>query len=134
VVNGSTVTYPYRLRVSEGNRGRQCPEPGCDCGGWQETDPEHSADQGGQPVLPWYACWIHPDGYTITAHKAVARCADKGCEHERLIVNGGLLNVPPLKIYLVSEPGMGRIWRRLTGAEAKEHATAALAATEENQR
>ena len=48
------------------------------------------------------------------------------------IVNGGLLNVPPLKIYLASEPGAGRIWRRLTAAEAAEHATAALAKIEGN--
>jgi hypothetical protein len=132
MVNGHTEVYPDRPRISEGHRGEKCTDPGCDCGGWQVTDPEHSADQGGQPNLPWYACWIHPCDYTVTAHKIVTRCSDKGCEHERLIVNGCLLNVPPLKVYLVSEPGAGRIWRRLTDSEAREHATSALAAIEGN--
>ena len=130
-VSGRAVTYPDRPRVSEGHRGGKCPE-GCGCGGWQVTDPEHSADQGGQPNLPWYACWIHPEDYVVTAHKITKPCTDKGCEHERLIVNGGLLNVPPLKIYLASEPGTGRIWRRLTDTEAAGHATAALAKIERN--
>jgi len=130
-VSGRAVTYPDRPRVSEGHRGGKCPE-GCGCGGWQVTDPEHSADQGGQPNLPWYACWIHPDDYMVTAHMIVTRCSDKGCKHERLIVNGGqlIMGTRPLKIYLASEPGTGRIWRRLTQAEAAEHATAALARIE----
>lgn len=130
MVNGRTVTYPDRPRLSEGHRGEKCGKPGCGCAGWQVTDPEHSADQGGRPNLPWYACWIHPQDYVVTAHKITKPCSDKGCNHEHLIVNGGLLNVPPLKIYLASEPGAGRIWRRLTPAEAAEHATAALAKIE----
>ena len=131
MVSGRTEVYPDRPRLSEGHRGGKCPE-GCGCGGWQETDPEHSADQGGQPNLPWYACWFHPGDYVVTAHKIACRCGAKGCDRERLIVNGGLLNVPPLKIYLASEPGTGRIWRRLTETEAAEHATAALARIERN--
>ena len=84
---------------------------------------------GGQPVLPWYACWIHPAGYTITAHKTITKCSDLGCEHERLIVNGGMLTAAPVKILLVAEPGTGRAWRRLTGTEARGHATRALEGT-----
>ncbi len=133
-VSGRTVTYPDRPRVSEGHRGEKCATEGCDCGGWVTTDPEHSADQGGQPNLPWYACWIHPDDYMVTAHMIVTKCSDRGCEHERLIVNGGqlVMGTRPLKIYLASEPGAGRIWRRLTDTEAAEHATAALARIERN--
>ena len=41
-------------------------------------------------------------------------------------MNGAILNVPPLKILLVAEPGGGRIWRKLSEAEAAAHATAAL--------
>lgn len=128
MVSGRTAVYPDRLRVTEGHRGGTCPGPDCHCGGWQETDPEHSANQGGQPVLPWYACWIVPGAYQVTAHKTVTRCSDLGCEHERLIVNGAALLDPPLKIVLVAEPGAGRIWRRLTPEEAVAHATAALEA------
>jgi hypothetical protein len=126
MVSGRTEVYPERPKLAAGHRGATCPDPGCDCGGWTETDPEHSADQGGQPALPWYACWIHPGDYVVTAHKAVTTCADKGCTHERLIVNGCLLEVAPMKIMLVSEPGTGRIWRRLTEAEAEAHAKQAL--------
>ena len=127
MVSGRTVTYPDRPTLTEGRRGEVCPDPDCDCGGWQVTDAEHSASQGGQPNLPWYACWFHPGDYVVTAHKIACRCGAKGCNRERLIVNGGLLNEPPLKIYLVSEPGIGRIWRKLTAAEASEHATRMLA-------
>lgn len=130
MVNGRTVTYPDRPRVIEGKRGQKCAEPGCGCGGWLDADPEHSADMGGQPVLPWYAAFIHPHAYILTAHKAVVRCSDKGCEHERLMINGGKLSAPPLKVILISEPGHGRIWRRLTDDEARGHATAAVAAIE----
>jgi hypothetical protein len=126
MVNGRAEVYPQRPRVSQGHRGKTCTEAGCECGGWIESDPEHSADQGGQRALPWYACWFHPADYTVTAHKTVTRCSDKGCEHERLIVNGAILNAPPLKIFLVSEPGIGRAWRRLTDAEAAKHAAQAL--------
>lgn len=127
MVSGRVVTYPARRRVSEDHRGEACPDPDCHCGGWRASDPEHSADQGGQPALPWYACWIRPGAYQVTAHKTVTRCSDKGCEHERLIVDGATLTGPPLKVILVSEPGAGRIWRRLTADEAAAHATRMLA-------
>lgn len=126
MVAGRTEVYPDRPKISAGHRGAKCTDPGCNCDGWVITDPEHSADQGGQRALPWYACWIRPGDYTVTAHKIVSRCSDLGCEHERLIVNGCILNVPPLKIILIAEPGTGRIWRKLSADEAAEHAMRAL--------
>jgi hypothetical protein len=57
--------------------------------------------------------YIEPAAYSVTVYRKVVRCSDKGCEHERLIVNGGQLTAPPLKVVLVSEPGVGRVWRRL---------------------
>lgn len=129
MVSGRTAVYPARPRVTESHRGGKCPA-GCGCGGWVETDPDHAASQGGQPALPWYACWIRPGAYEVTAHKAVTRCSDLGCEHERLIVNGAALLEVPLKVVLVAEPGAGRIWRRLTADEARAHAGAALAVPE----
>jgi hypothetical protein len=126
MVAGRLVSYPDRQRVTEGHRGQKCPDPECGCGGWTNIDPEHSADMGGQLALPWYAAWIMPGSYQVTGHKAVYRCSDRGCEHERLMVNGATLAAPPLKVILVSEPGAGRIWRTLTADEAAEHATAAL--------
>lgn len=120
MVAGRTVTYPARPRVVEGKRGAHCAEPGCDCGGWLDIDPEHSADMGGQPALPWYAMWVPPLSWAVTVHEA--KVEHEGRKHKVMLVNGGILTAPPLKILLVAEPGNGRIWRKLTDAEAREHA------------
>ena len=120
MVAGRMTAYPDRPRVSAGKRGETCSEPGCDCGGWKVADPEHMADHGGQSAHAYYACWIRPDAYAVTANWARVRCYELGCEHDRLLVNGGQLLGPPLKVILVSEPGRGRVWRTLSAAEAAE--------------
>ena len=125
-VSGRSVKYPDRRRISEGHRGEKCADPSCGCGGWRATDPEHSAGMGGQPNLPWYACWTTPDAYIVTAHKITARCSDLGCEHERTLVNGANLTRLPLKVQLLSEPGRQAERRTLTFAQALAHAAAAI--------
>jgi hypothetical protein len=126
MVAGRTVTYPDRPRIVDGHRGGKCSDPGCGCAGWRDADPEHSADMGGQPALPWYAAWVLPDAWQLTGHMATVTCSDLGCQHERLMINGASLLMEPLKVILIAEPGAGRLWRKLTLAEAREHATAAL--------
>jgi hypothetical protein len=126
-VSGRAVTYPDRARLTEGHRGEKCFDPSCGCGGWQATDPEHSADMGGQPNLTWYACWIRPGDYVLTAHVATTRCPDLGCEHERTLINGAQLTRLPLKIQLLSEPGTAVTRQTLTPGQALEHAAAAIA-------
>jgi len=69
------------------------------------------------PAHPWYACYVRPGAWQLTGKQVVTRCSDKGCEHERVIINGALLTAPPLKVVLVSEPGAGRVWRTLVAAE-----------------
>ena len=125
-VSGRSVSYPDRPRISEGHRGEKCHDPACDCSGWQTTDPEHSADMGGQPNLPWYACWTRPDCYVLTAHVVKTRCSDLGCEHERTLINGAQLTRLPLKVQLVSEPGAAVARSTLGTAEALAHAAAAI--------
>jgi hypothetical protein len=125
-VSGRSVTYPERARLTEGHRGGVCPDPECGCGGWTETDPEHSADMGGQPNLPWYACWISPGEFVLTAHVITTRCSDLGCEHERTLINGAQLTRLPLKVQLLSEPGAVVARRTMGAAEALEHAAAAV--------
>lgn len=125
-VSGRSTAYPGRPRIAEGHRGEKCTDPSCGCGGWAETDPEHSADMGGQPNLPWYACWIGPRDYVITAHKTVSRCSDLGCEHERTLIDGAQLTRLPLKIQLLSEPGETVTRRTLAPADALAHAAAAI--------
>jgi hypothetical protein len=116
MVAGQQSHYADRARVSEGRRGHVCPDTGCHCGGWTPADP-NKADSGGDPAHPWYAVYIGAKDYTVTAYKTVVRCSDRGCEHERLLVNGGQLTAAPLKVLLVSAPGEGRIWRRLPADE-----------------
>ena len=125
-VSGRAVAYPGRLRLSEGHRGQKCFDPSCECGGWTVTDPEHSADMGGQPNLPWYACWIPRGKYTVTVHVITTRCPDKGCEHERMVVNGAMLTSLPLKVQLLSVPGQAIERRTLPVPLALEHAAAAI--------
>ncbi len=125
-VSGRSVTYPDRPRLTEGHRGEKCFDPACGCGGWAASDPEHSADMGGQPNLPWYAAWAGSRDYVITAHEARVRCADLGCEHDRTFINGAMLRRLPLKVQLLSEPGRKVERRTLTFAEALAHAAAAI--------
>jgi hypothetical protein len=125
-VSGRSVTYPDRPKLTEGHRGEKCFDPSCACAGWFTTDPEHSASQGGQPNLPWYACWIGPRDYILTAHVITTRCTGLGCEHERTLINGAQLTRLPAKIQLLSEPGATVTRRTLDVAEALEHAAAAI--------
>jgi hypothetical protein len=121
MVAGRLDRYADRDRLAEGRRGHVCPDEHCDCGGWTPTDPT-SPDSGGDPVHPWYACYVSPGAWQLTGKQVTTRCSDLGCEHERVIVNGAVLNVAPLKILLIAEPGAGRIWRKLSAGEAAEHA------------
>jgi hypothetical protein len=116
MVAGRQPRYADRERLSEGRRGQTCPDPDCHCGGWTPADPNQT-DSGGDPAHEWYAVYIDPACYAVTANKAVVRCSDRGCEHERLIVNGGKLTAPPLKVVLVSTQDEGRVWRRLPAEE-----------------
>lgn len=125
-VSGRATVYPDRKRLTEGHRGEKCFDPSCDCAGWRTADPENSADMGGQPNLPWYACWIPRRAYVVTAHKIMAPCEDPACLHERVIVNGAQLTRLPLKVQLLSVPGEAVERRTLTTAEALAHAHAAI--------
>lgn len=116
MVAGRMTHYADHARVSEGRRGHVCPDQGCDCGGYTPADPD-SADHLGDPAHAWYAVYIDPTAYVVTVHEVETVSSDKGCRHRRMVVNGGQLTAPPLKFVLVSEPGVGRVWRRLTPQE-----------------
>lgn len=117
MVAGRMDAYADRDRVSEGHRGETCPDPGCACGGFRLADPSQ-ADHKGDPAHPWYALYVRPGMYQVTAHKTVIRCSDLGCEHERTLVNGCRLTAEPVKVILVSEPGAGRVWQKIDGGLA----------------
>lgn len=116
MVAGRQARYATRPRVSEGHRGEVCPDPDCDCGGWVSTDPDRG-DSGGDLAHPWYALYIDPAHIQVTGYQKRVRCSDRGCEHDRLIINGGLLTADPLRVILVSTPGDGHVWRRLDRAD-----------------
>jgi hypothetical protein len=105
---GRQARFADRDPVSGGPRGKTCPDPGCDCGGFTSHG---GGGQGGAPAHPWYAVFIDPAGYVVTVQDEKIRCSDRVCDelHTRTVVTGGQLTAPPLKIYLVSEPGA---WQR----------------------
>jgi hypothetical protein len=84
--------------VVEGRRGEQCPDPGCDCVGWVNNDPD------GEPVPPhpWYAVYVS----TFQVY------TDPGGHVE------GALVFPEevLVVRLVSRPGEGRCWQVIPDA------------------
>jgi hypothetical protein len=116
MIAGRMASFATREAVSAGKRGKTCTTPGCDCGGAVPTDPSATGSSG-DPAHPWYACYVRPGAWQLTGNKVRYRCTDKGCEHERVVINGALLTAPPLKVVLVSEPGHGRLWRTLTADE-----------------
>lgn len=71
-------------------RGRGCPVPGCDCGGWVPT-PGIRPDSGGDPAHPWYAV------YATSYHPAITPGGE--------LVGGVCLPSQIRRVRLVSAPG-----------------------------
>jgi hypothetical protein len=117
MVAGRQEQFASRQRVSEGKRGKECATEGCDCGGWANVEPGEGDTLAEQPAHPWYALYVRPGAWQVTASIVRSQCSDKGCWHERPVINGALLTGMPLKVVLVSAPGEGRAWRTLTAAE-----------------
>lgn len=89
-----------REPVSAGNRGKACPDPGCDCGGWVPT-PGITPGPGGDPAHDWYAVYV--SGYSL------------GVTEDRpdRVHAGVVARDQVLAVRHVSAPGMGRIWTRV---------------------
>lgn len=120
MVAGRQPRYASGPRVSEGKRGHVCATAGCGCGGWQDTDPT-VPDHGGDPAHAWYACWVPIQGWSLLASEVETPCTMGGCAmpvHRRLLIGACQLNEAPRKIMLVSDPGRGRVWERVSYAEA----------------
>jgi hypothetical protein len=64
MVAGRLERYAARPQVSEGHRGKACPEPGCDCGGWQHHGP--ARPHGGDPAHQWWAVWCRSYSLAVT--------------------------------------------------------------------
>lgn len=119
MVAGRQSHYANRQRLAEGKRGHVCPDGSCDCGGFRDSDP-NAGDASGDPAHPWYALYARTGGWHLTAHEVSVPCSDRGCLHQRTLINGCLLAEKPRKVVLVSTPDDGRVWQRLTGDEVAE--------------
>lgn len=64
MVGGRQDRYRDTPSLSEGKRGRRCPEPGCDCGGLVQTA---GSSAGGDPAHPWYAVYLRSYGLACSA-------------------------------------------------------------------
>lgn len=113
MIAGRQDRSPARPRLSEGRRGGACPDPACGCDGWVPLDTDQAEER---EARAWYAVFIDPAGYAVTVEETGTVRA--GRRHRRIAVHGGRLTAPPLKVVQVSEPGIGRVWRRLPPADA----------------
>ena len=100
MVNGRQQRFADRVAISDGRRGKACPEPGCDCGGWIPT-PGTSRSAGG-PAHPWYAVYV--TGYSLGVTRDQPNLVAVGVVHPTQI----------RAVRHVSTPGEGRTWTRTT--------------------
>ncbi len=123
MIAGRMPRYADRARVSEGPRGHTCPDGACQCDGITPTDPS-ATDRAGRDAHPWYALFVRATqgAWHLTGSVVPTYCSDRRCDrpHPRQVLNGLLLVADPVKVVLVSEPGAGRVWRRLTPGRMAE--------------
>ena len=69
MVAGRLATYAATPSVSQGRRGKTCPDPGCDCGGWVPSPGETPGANTGAPAHSYWSVWaddyvlaVRPDG------------------------------------------------------------------------
>lgn len=118
MVAGRQAHYADRATVSEGHRGKTCPD-GCPCDGYDSSiaiQLDGPRAPGGDPAHPWYALHVRTGEWQITVHHADVRCTDGGCTkpHRVEVYNGIRLTAPPRRVTLVSAPGRGRVWEHVT--------------------
>lgn len=98
MVAGEKAQYATGPSLSQGPRGKECFDPGCSCGGWVSANPP-GGEKATEPH-PWFAVWatryvvaFHPDGSVL----------------------GALVHPDDvLVVRLVSRPGEGRCWEKIT--------------------
>lgn len=69
MVNGRMRHYRSSPTRTEGEAGKTCTDPGCDCGGWQSTPGQQ--DNAGRPAESWFVVWC--DDYAITVPDEATR-------------------------------------------------------------
>lgn len=111
MVTGRMSHYADRERLSEGRRGHVCPDTGCECGGFRDSDP-NAYDASGDPAHDWFAVYVRAGGWQLTAHEVEVPRSDRGCLHKRVLINGCQLTAEPRKVVLVSTQARGRVWER----------------------
>lgn len=119
MVAGRMTHYADRDRLAETKRGHVCPDAGCECGGFRDSDP-NAHDSSGEPAHDWFGVYVRAGAWDLTAHKVTVPCSDRGCLHDRTLINGCRLTAEPRKVVLVSTQADGRVWRRLDAQELAE--------------
>lgn len=79
MVAGRMSRYREHLALTEGPRGKACPTPSCDCGGYQATEQilrddgsytiqtaTERASSAGEPAHPWYAVTARSQQLAVT--------------------------------------------------------------------
>lgn len=64
MVAGQMKRYRRTPSRSHGPAGAECPEPGCDCGGWIPT-PGQDGTNAGLPAQRWFMVWCHDFAITV---------------------------------------------------------------------
>lgn len=88
MVAGRRPFFRSAPTAAEGKRGKRCPDPGCECGGWVTHDPIPAEPR---PAHPWLAVWVEDYAIAVTpAGKLLGAVVDR----------------PPLKVQTVSTPAV----------------------------
>lgn len=62
--------HAYRAQATRASRTDACATPGCDCGGWTQT--ETNIDRGGRRAPTWFAVWCRSYDRIATSPQVVA--------------------------------------------------------------
>jgi hypothetical protein len=88
MVAGRMATYADRDVISHGRRGKTCPEPGCDCGGWTPHDRTRPTSQGA-PAHEWWAVWAMDWDLVVTPQRELLGGKPTEVRRRRLISKPG---------------------------------------------
>lgn len=102
MVAGRLEAYADRAPVTDGQRGKTCPDPGCDCGGWVPHPGLTAPEKGGDPAHDWYA--VYASDYSLGVTK----------DRPNQVHSGVVAPFQVLAVRHVSTPGVGRVWKRIS--------------------
>lgn len=94
MVGGRLTHYAKGDSLSAGRRGKTCPQPGCNCGGWVEGHKTRAL--AGSPAHDWFA--VHAIGYTVAVRP------------NGQVIGAALETTDVVNVMKVSVAGEGYVW------------------------